>query len=149
MSDIQTSAIDPQAIRRLVLDAREVVIRVRLLPEQASSAEARRWAELTVQGVDSDWALLYGRLERGDVDYLWPDLSAIVTTAVPLSDAPAELAAGVSAAREMTSRLAEELDETMTSLTDENLDLRAEVIPDLARTMRDLAATLAADPDNL
>lgn len=91
MTEIAGRGIDTADVRRLLTEARAVVADAERLPEEATSADATRWAQLRADTAREQWRQLTETVRTAHAERLSNNLRAIIGDYVPFSEAPPEL----------------------------------------------------------
>lgn len=137
----QPTVVTPDDLRRLIREARAAVDAVEALPQAAAGEDDRAWADYRAGSIGARWQQLVETLPGGAPDTLNTVLNSIVSTVVPLEDAPEPLRPAADGAAELLNALAEDMQRTLDPLVDrERAAYTDQASADISAAMRAVAA---------
>ena len=139
MTSTLPASVDRSRIRQLIIEAERVIREIERLPEFATDAEGRSWAEFTAEGARRAWANLLSVSRRGDAPYFTTRIRTVIAFGVPLAEAPPALKARAADVRVFTTALAEDYFDVIPPLLGDNRALRADAIARLEVLLPELA----------
>lgn len=140
MTIVDAQTIEPEDIRLLVREARDVVDQLRELPGAATSPESQRWAQNRADAASHQWAQLVSTLLSQTADYLPGALKAIFMNGVPLAEAPGELRLAADQARASANQLSRDFRRVILPMIGPDALMRPELDTALTPIIREIGA---------
>lgn len=140
MTNVDEHTFEPEDIRLLVREARDVVDQLRRLPGAAESLESQHWAQNRADAASHQWAQLVSTLLSQTADYLPGALKAIFMNGVPLAEAPRELRPAADQARASANQLSRDFRRVILPMIGPDALMRPEVDTALTPIIREIGA---------